>query len=177
MESKRLSNQNSTWWSRPSWLSKKYFYLFTIWPSITKFRGMLWPRLGTYLWHMHCYITNGMQLYWTVKYCNFMTIQLTSTKLSVIVETLLYIALRFWHRKWRHDKMKYDSKRQSLIGLWNVASKPNIYIKYCDFVPRFYGKTFIVYHALCKRIMCPVKKPQIVLSKTHKILKVRVYCT
>jgi len=39
-----------------------------------------------------------------------------------------------------------------------VASISKIYIKYCDFVPRYYGKQFIVYHTLCKRLMFPVKK-------------------
>jgi len=39
------------------------------------------------------------------------------------------------------------------------------------------GKYFIVYHALCKHLMCPVKKPQILMSKTHLSSNVRVFCT
>jgi len=39
------------------------------------------------------------------------------------------------------------------IAIFNSTLKrcfnSKIYIKYCDFVPRYYGKQFIVYHLLC----------------------------
>jgi len=48
----------------------------------------------------------------------------------------------------------------NVICIWILKSYsiPKIYIKYSDFVPRYYGKQFIVYHTLFKRLMCPVKK-------------------
>jgi len=64
MESKRLSNQNSPWWS-PSWWTceKKCFYFFTIWPLIAKFNGNVVATIRNtpdiksaliqYKWHLH----------------------------------------------------------------------------------------------------------------------------
>jgi len=67
---------------------------------------------------------------------------------SLYYLTVLYHALSW---KASHDNERW-LQTPSLIGLWTVASIPKIYIKYCDFVPRYYGKQLIVYHALCKHL-------------------------
>jgi len=64
----------------------------------------------------------------------------------MIVETLLeHYVSDIESDSWYNEKWQ---QTPSLIGLWTVASIPKIYIKYYDFVPRYYGKQFIVYHTL-----------------------------
>jgi len=95
-----------------------------------------------------------------------MTIQSTSNKLSMIVETLL----QHYVSDIESDSYQNEIWQQtpSLFELCTVASIPKIYIKYYNFEPLYYGKQFIVYHTLCKRLMCPIKKTANIIVKSSQ---------
>jgi len=61
VESKRLSNQNSSWLSPPSWLSKNSFYFFTIIPIIVNFSWNVMTTIrNIYMtFKVHCCNKNG----------------------------------------------------------------------------------------------------------------------
>jgi len=87
--------------------------------------------------------------------------RLVSLELSVRLDSKRLLSTTFLTSKVTSWQNEIWQQTPSLIGLWKVTSIPKICIKYCDFVLRFYEKQCIAYHTLFKRLMCPVKKPQI----------------
>jgi len=80
------------------------------------------------------------------------------------------IALRFYQRKWHRDNMKYDEKHYIQLDFQKLLpfqrSTSNI-VTSCR-VTMENNLLCINYHTLSKRLVCPVKKPQILMWKTDQ---------